>query len=206
MKGRRLFPRKILGSKAETFMGRSPLAVDDKASMLQIGAMKRKRLFLWVLAVSALLPQPEVAATERTESELERLRSWARDAERSAKEWLEEVLREDSRAAVTGPLSLGVVVESVPKVLREHVDLAPGIGLLIRAVQPDSPAEAGGLEANDILVAYRDQLLVNHEQLVVLLQLEEPQAVVEFQILRRGEEKHLTVTLRGASEAAEPTG
>lgn len=168
--------------------------------------MTPKLIFLGALGACIFLNQPEGWASAGAETDLDRLRSWAREAERSAKEWLEEILREDANGEVNRSAYLGVVVESVPRVLREHVDLPPGIGLLVRAVQPGSPAETGGLEANDILVAYRDQLLVNHEQLLVLLQLEQPEAVIDLRLLRRGEEKRLSVILKDEAEAAEPAG
>lgn len=135
---------------------------------------------------------------------MERLRSWAREAERSAKEWLEELMREEDAGEVSGARYLGIVVQPVPKVLREHVDLPAGIGLLVTTVQPGSPAEAGGLEANDILVTYRDQFMVNHEQLLVLLRMEEPGAVVPLNVLRKGEEKRIKVVLSELPEAADP--
>ena len=47
---------------------------------------------------------------------------------------------------------LGVGCDTVPEVLRAHVDLPEGRGLLVAEVVPDSPADKAGLVTNDVLL------------------------------------------------------
>jgi hypothetical protein len=163
----------------------------------------------WLLVALATSFFASVAGASRLGGgapDLERLRSWAREAEESAKSWWDEVFQKNETVKA-GPIYLGIVVEPVPSILREHIDLPAGIGLVVRDVKTGSPAEAGGLEANDILIAYGTQLLVNHEQLLVLLGLEVPGAEVVLDVLRRGEELQIKVRLRSeAPDAANGEG
>lgn len=157
----------------------------------------------WLLVTLATSFFASVAGASRLEgggSDLERLRSWAREAEESAKSWWDEVFRKDETVKA-GPIYLGIIVEPVPSILREHIDVPAGIGLVVRDVKTGSPAEEGGLEVNDILIAYGTQLLVNHGQLLVLLGLEAPGTEIVLDVLRRGEEMQIKVRLR--SEAPE---
>src|SRR5215469_9238171 len=59
---------------------------------------------------------------------------------------------------------LGVSTEEAPDVLSAQLGLSPGDGLVILFVQPESPASKAGLQKNDLLVEFGDQLLVHPEQ------------------------------------------
>lgn len=52
-----------------------------------------------------------------------------------------------------GPGFLGVGSEEVPEVLAVHLELAAGMGVLVRDVWKESPAEKAGIEARDVVVA-----------------------------------------------------
>jgi len=89
----------------------------------------------------------------------------------------------------TNPVTwLGVATEEVSPDLRAQLTLPDGAGLIVRNVSKDSPAEAAGVQLNDILVKLDDQLLVNQPQLHALIHG-----------LADGEETTLTV-LRKARE------
>lgn len=90
---------------------------------------------------------------------------------------------------------LGVTLESVPDVLRDYIDLPKGVGLLLPSIAKDGPAQTAGIEPNDILVEFEGQLIVNHRQLSVLMDLKQPGDVVTVKVLRKGEMMEFKVTL-----------
>jgi serine protease Do len=134
---------------------------------------------------------------EEQASEIERIKSLARELETAAKEWVDDLMDKGKSETERPRLLLGVVVEPVPRLLREHIELPEGVGLMVREVQEGSPAELGGIEANDILLSYNSQLLINYDQLLVLLRLEDPGAEIALKVLRKGQELSLRIQLAG---------
>ncbi len=89
---------------------------------------------------------------------------------------------------------LGVATRPVDASLRHQLDLDPGFGLVVIEVEDGSGAE-GTIEIHDVLVAFEDQLLVNHDQLSVLVRAAEAGKVVRLTLVRGGEEREVEVTL-----------
>jgi membrane-associated protease RseP (regulator of RpoE activity) len=90
---------------------------------------------------------------------------------------------------------IGVIIEPVPDVLRDYVDLPKGVGLLLPKVSEDGPAAKAGIQDNDILVSFDGQLVVNYNQFSTLLNMKGAGATVPVKILRKGEEMTFEVTL-----------
>lgn len=134
--------------------------------------------------------------------------------------WLE--LADRIRAQVRGPLSaqpdvfffgepkmekaafLGVRTAPVPPSLRPHVDLPPGVGLVVEAVEPDSPAAAAGLKQYDILHKLGDQLLINTEQFAVLIRMNQPDAEITLAVVRQGKPLEVKARLVEREVPARP--
>ncbi|MCS7033851.1 MAG: PDZ domain-containing protein [Phycisphaerae bacterium] len=91
---------------------------------------------------------------------------------------------------------LGVTTSPVPAALREQMKLPRGFGLVVDAVEKDSPAEQAGIQQYDILQKLNDQLLVNSQQLAVLVRSMKEGQTVTITLLRAGESQTVTVTLR----------
>ncbi len=89
---------------------------------------------------------------------------------------------------------LGVATTPMDPTLRTHLGLDPGVGLVVQDVVPDSPA-AEVLKQHDVLVFLRDQQLINHDQLAVLVRNSGIGAKVPFTVLRGGETLKTEVTL-----------
>lgn len=150
-----------------------------------------KILILPVLAAAVPFPvfgQDEEAAQEKD------MKHIVLEAREAAMEWAEKIrdLRSGEPRKTT---YLGVVIESVPSVLRDYVDLPKGAGLLLSHVASDGPAANAGLQDNDILVKLDDQLIVNHSQLSTLLEMKSAGDTVKLTILRKGEQMEFQVTL-----------
>lgn len=153
------------------------------------------RLLLAMLYFSPLIPVELAALPEETLPEPESgIREIVTGAQEMAREWA-NALR-DIRSSRSGPTPyMGVVIESVPSVLRDYIDLPKGVGILVASVYKDSPAEKAGLLKNDVLFKFDDQLIMNFSQFSTLIDLKGPGATVPVHIFRKGEQMVLEVTL-----------
>src|SRR6266700_3574391 len=64
---------------------------------------------------------------------------------------------------------LGVETSEVPSVLCDQLGLPKGFGLVVDYVVPDGPAAAAGVQQNDILKMFNDQILTEPDQLSKLV-------------------------------------
>jgi hypothetical protein len=90
---------------------------------------------------------------------------------------------------------LGVSTSPATPALREQVKLPRGIGLVVDAVEPDSPADAAGLKQHDLLHKLNDQILINTQQLRVLLRTFKPADEVKLTLVRQGQSQVLSAKL-----------
>ncbi len=90
---------------------------------------------------------------------------------------------------------LGVETSDVPSVVSEQLGLAKGFGLVVDYVVPDGPAAAAGVQTNDILKTFNDQILMEPDQLAKLVRSSADGASVTLTVLRKGAETKLTVKL-----------
>ncbi len=90
---------------------------------------------------------------------------------------------------------LGIAMEPVQDVVRAQLSLAPGEGVVINHVAPDGPAAKAGIQPNDILVRFEDQIVVEPSQLKKLIAMKKPGESVKLTYLRKGEQKSAGVTL-----------
>jgi S1-C subfamily serine protease len=90
---------------------------------------------------------------------------------------------------------LGVSTQPVrlPAALAES--LGQETGLLLTAVEPDSPAEQGGLLLGDTLVRLDDQPIRQHDDLLALLASDRIGTVVSARIIRGGQGQELPVCI-----------
>jgi membrane-associated protease RseP (regulator of RpoE activity) len=134
-----------------------------------------------------------VASAEEKSFDEEEIKHVVIEAREVAKEWADKI--REWKGGSKSTTYIGVVIESVPSVLRDYVDLPKGVGLLLPRIAKDGPADKAGLVDNDILVKFDDQLVINYNQLSALLELKGAGATVPVTILRKGEEMTFEVTL-----------
>lgn len=70
-----------------------------------------------------------------------------------------------------------------------------GFGLVVDEVLPDSPAKAAGLERNDLLIRYEDQLIANPPQLEALVRRTGKDKEANLTIMRGGTEQKITIKI-----------
>src|SRR5436190_12504504 len=90
---------------------------------------------------------------------------------------------------------LGVETSSVPRVVSEQLGLAKGFGLVVDYVVPDGPAAAAGVQQNDIIKMFNDQILMDPDQLSKLVRSLQDGTNVTLTILRKNAETKVTVKL-----------
>src|SRR2546423_5672909 len=97
---------------------------------------------------------------------------------------------------------LGVETSDVPKVVSEQLGLPRGFGLVVDYVVPDGPAAAAGVQQNDILRMFNDQILTEPDQLSKLVRSLSEGTTVTLTVLRKGKEEKIGVKL-GKKEISE---
>ncbi len=96
----------------------------------------------------------------------------------------------------TGPVTfLGVHANPIDPTVSAQLGLPEHMGLTVRYVVPESPAEKAGLQPHDILRKMDDQILIHPFQLRVLVRSREEGEKVNYTVLRGGEEMRVDVEL-----------
>jgi hypothetical protein len=90
---------------------------------------------------------------------------------------------------------LGVGVEEASEALASQLGLAPGVGLLVTYVAPDSPAAKADFQKNDVLVEFEGQSLVHPDQLRKLVQVRKEGDTVALVFYRAGKKQTVSATL-----------
>jgi hypothetical protein len=90
---------------------------------------------------------------------------------------------------------LGVETSSIPRVVSEQLNLPKGFGLVVDYVVPDGPAAAAGVQQNDIIKMFNDQILMEPDQLAKLVRSYPEGTSVTLTILRKNAETKVTVKL-----------
>jgi membrane-associated protease RseP (regulator of RpoE activity) len=101
-----------------------------------------------------------------------------------------------TKAVPTGPQTfLGLSPTPLAEAVADQLPIAKGTGLLVATVLADSPAAQAGLQKNDVIIRFDDQILTNSEQLVTLVRIKKPGDEVKLTYLRKGQEATATVKL-----------
>jgi hypothetical protein len=90
---------------------------------------------------------------------------------------------------------LGVSTTPAPQVLRQQFGLPRGVGLVVDAVAPKSPAEEAGIKPMDVLHKVNEQILINQQQLAVLVRTFKPGDTLKLTVFRDGKSTELSAKL-----------
>jgi membrane-associated protease RseP (regulator of RpoE activity) len=103
-----------------------------------------------------------------------------------------------------GPVGfLGINASILPRELSVHLTLPEDTGLLVEVVGKDSPAEKAGLQKNDVLAKFDDQILIDPRQLSVLVANKKEGDTVKITYVRKGESHETSVAI-GKRDGAGP--
>jgi hypothetical protein len=104
----------------------------------------------------------------------------------------------EEQAARSDQAWLGVAIDEVSEVLASQLGLAPGVGLVVTYVTPESPAAKAGVQKNDVLVALDGQQLVLPAQLRKLVHVRKTGDTIELTFYRAGKKQTVSATLAKA--------
>ena len=100
---------------------------------------------------------------------------------------------------------LGVTIQDVDKNLAESFGLEKPRGALISQLQPDGPAQFGGLQTGDIIVEFDGQPILRSSDLPHVVGLTSPGEEVKVEIVRDGKPKTLRVEIGSLGADETPT-
>ena len=104
----------------------------------------------------------------------------------------------------SGPVGfLGINAAILPRELSAHLSLPEDTGLLVEVVAKDSPAEKAGLQGNDVIAKFDDQILIDPRQLSVLAANKKEGDTVKITYIRKGETHEASVVI-GKREGGAP--
>ncbi|MEY8688515.1 MAG: DegQ family serine endoprotease [Leptothrix sp. (in: b-proteobacteria)] len=90
---------------------------------------------------------------------------------------------------------IGVVIGDVGKDVAESLGLATPAGALVRSVESGGPADKAGFEAGDIVLKFDGKTVEKSSDLPRLVGNTKPGSKVTVQVLRRGSNRDLSVTV-----------
>jgi hypothetical protein len=100
---------------------------------------------------------------------------------------------------------LGLRVAKPDEAITVHVpSIPPGVGFVVKSIDPGGPAHAAGLLELDLLWKFGDQMLVNEAQLATLLRLEKPGSEVVISGFRGGKPLEIKLKLGQAPVLNKP--
>jgi membrane-associated protease RseP (regulator of RpoE activity) len=113
----------------------------------------------------------------------------------SAAAWAAE--KEAQPAAQSGQASLGIRLDTnpLPELLVKHLRLEAGEGLLVSNVLKGSPADAAGIEQDDIIVAFQGNPVKGFGEFVGAVRAAGVGAEVAVEVIHRGERKTVNIKL-----------
>lgn len=88
---------------------------------------------------------------------------------------------------------LGVAIQDINKSLAESLQLDRPQGALINAVEPEGPADQGGIEPGDVIVTFDGQVIVDADDLPHVVGMVTPDSEVKVEIVREGRRKTIKV-------------
>jgi serine protease Do len=93
---------------------------------------------------------------------------------------------------------IGIGLQDISRSAADALNLPSTEGVLVREVEPGTPAEKAGVEIGDVITGFNGKKVVNGQELMIMVAAKEPGEEVTLGILRKGKRltKNLTLTDR----------
>jgi len=101
---------------------------------------------------------------------------------------------------------LGVTIQDFTPDLAEALGLEAGAGAVITQVEPDSAAEAAGLQPGDLIVSVDGRPVAGSADLRTQIGLKRTGRTIEIGIIRNGEQQTVVATLRRGAQGGPQAG
>ena len=90
---------------------------------------------------------------------------------------------------------LGVTIQDVNQALADSFALKKPAGALVSSVEKGGAAAEAGLEPGDVILRYNDKHIASSSDLPVLVANTAPGTAAKLDVIRKGETRHITVTV-----------
>ncbi len=90
---------------------------------------------------------------------------------------------------------IGVVTESLPEMLADHLNLKPGTGVIVRTVMPKSPADLAGVKTNDVILKINEKDVNDPEVFRAEIRSKKIGDKLKLKSIQKGKPADLEVTL-----------
>ena len=114
---------------------------------------------------------------------------------------IDEAMRVSDQLKVSGRVQrgrIGVQIDQVGRDVAQSLGLDRERGVLIRLVEPGSPAEQAGLRVGDIVLSFNGQAIEKANDLPRIVANLKPGTVASLTVWRQGQERKLSITVTGA--------
>lgn len=108
------------------------------------------------------------------------------------------VWSDDNLQIFFGRPQLGVQVHDLDSDLAEYFNVDENEGVLVIEVTEDSPAEAAGLKAGDVITTIDEEKIFDHEDLLDVLEDYDDGDIVTVHYVRKGKKQKAEVELEGS--------
>lgn len=111
---------------------------------------------------------------------------------------IDEAMRVADQLRTTGRVTrgrIGVQIGEVTREVAESLGLPRAEGALVQRVEPGAPAEKGGVEAGDIILAYNGMSIERATDLPRLVGATKPGSRASLRIWRKGTSRDITLTV-----------
>lgn len=101
---------------------------------------------------------------------------------------------------------LGLGIGPLPEALRVHLGMEASEGVIVHSVDPNGPAAAVGIEANDVLRSVNGKAVRSQAELRAVTAAHQPGESLDLSLIHKGQERQVKVELGSRVRSEAPAG